>query len=305
MGSCLVIEWALSKLNSWASKILSGAGCNCYFPTSTLDVSFDGHLEDTLIEYHFLSSPLALFGKSNFVPKQNRKTTQPNVIFQVHPEKKYPNTVVNIQSTFSLIDLEILSHIFSLCSAVASQGNWIKQKGKAIDRHLKVQHSEVCRIAIVDNFYSQVCSTVLAALYRELFLFSQRRKQRKKYLSYKMSNCFPDLFQFPTTSRRVSEKTISFCTNQVCIQLFIFKKCSQGLHHQRNIQGDFQAICLQCFVNQIFSYSMLGFFFPLNLCKSNKPQFNLCRKNVESWIHFIHFLGIRYWCSIEDQLKKK
>lgn len=98
MGSCLVFEWALSKLNFWASKILSGAGCNFYFPTSTLDISSDGHLEDTLIEYHFLSSPLALFGKSNFVPKQNRKTTRPNVIFQVQLEKERPNTVVNAKN---------------------------------------------------------------------------------------------------------------------------------------------------------------------------------------------------------------
>lgn len=95
MGSCLVFEWTLSKLN-WASNMPSGAGCNFYYPTSTLDISSDGHLEDTLIEYHFLSSPLAMFGKSNFTPKQNRKTTQPNVIFQVRLKKKNPNAVMSV-----------------------------------------------------------------------------------------------------------------------------------------------------------------------------------------------------------------
>lgn len=110
MGSCLVFEWALSKLNFWASKILSSAGCNFYFPTNTLDISSDGHLEDTLIEYHYLSSPLALFGKSNFVPKQNRKITQPNVIFQVQLGK---NIFKYSTEYFSLICLETLSHISS------------------------------------------------------------------------------------------------------------------------------------------------------------------------------------------------
>lgn len=122
MGSCLVFEWALSKLNFWASKILSGTGCNFYFPTNTLDISSDGHLEDMLIEYHFLSSPLALFGKSNFVPKQNRKITQPNVIFQVQLGKKIFKYSSEYTNYFSLICQEILSHISS-CSLL-----WLRKE---------------------------------------------------------------------------------------------------------------------------------------------------------------------------------
>lgn len=80
---------------------------------------------------------------------------------------------------------------------------------------------------------------------------SESRKPRRKYLSYKMSNCFSNSFQFPTTSRRVSEKTISFCTNPIHIQLFIFKKFSSGMHHQRNVQGYSEAVRLQSFKNLV------------------------------------------------------
>lgn len=121
---------------------------------------------------------------------------------------------------------------------MASQGNWIKQKGKPMRRHLKMHHSEISRLPVLANVYSRVNPTVLAALYHELFLFSQMRKQRKKYLSYKMSNCFPDLSQFPATSRWVSEKTISFGTNQVCMQLFILKNVPRDC----TIKGTFRVI---------------------------------------------------------------
>ena len=131
---------------------------------------------------------------------------------------------------------------------LAKEIGW-KSQGKKCPTHVKVYHSEGYRLSIVYNISSRLSFMPLAVLSITKYSISESRKQRREYLSYKMSSCFPNLLQFPTTSRRLSEKTISFCTNQIHIQLFTLKKFSWGMYHQRNVQGYSEAICLQSFKN--------------------------------------------------------
>lgn len=146
----------------------------------------------------------------------------------------------------------------------------------------------------------------LAALSITKCSISESRKQRRKYLSYKMSNCFPNLFQFPTTSRMVSEKTISFCTNKIHIQLFIFKTFFLW---ECIIKGMFRVI-LRLFASDPSKTSFvatvyLSFFFFKFFVNQISHNSIYSEKNTESWVYFIHFLGIRCWCPPKEQLKEK
>lgn len=131
------------------------------------------------------------------------------------------------------------------CPSVSFEGNWVGQQGE--DMHRAGQGTGC--LPVVWSIGSRSNFMPPAALSQ--CSISESRKPRRKYLSYKMSNCFSNSFQFPTTSRRVSEKTISFCTNPIHIQLFIFKKFSSGMHHQRNVQGYSEAVRLQSFKNLV------------------------------------------------------
>lgn len=133
-------------------------------------------------------------------------------------------------------------------------------KSRKCTKHRKACHSEEYRLPVVYNIYSWLNFMPLAALSIMKCSISESRKQRRKYLSYKMSNCFPNLFQLPTTSRRGSEKTVNFCTNPIYIQLFIFLKFCLGMCHQRNVQGYSEAIFLQSFRNQFGRFSIFVFF---------------------------------------------
>lgn len=128
----------------------------------------------------------------------------------------------------------------------------------------------------VFDIYSRLNFTALASLSITKYSISESTTHRRKYLSYKMSNGFPNQFQFPTTSRRLSENTISFCTNQVHIQLFTFEKLSWGTYHQRNVQGYFEAICLQSFKNQFCSYSIFVFFSPFKYFVKQISHNSIC-----------------------------
>lgn len=141
---------------------------------------------------------------------------------------------------------------------------------------MKQQHAEWDRLPVVYNTSSRLNFMPLAPLSITKCSISESRKQRKKYLSYKMSNCFPNLFQFPTTSRRVSEKTISFCANQIHIQLFIFLNLFPlGMHHQRNVQSYSEAICLRSCKNQFCSYRIFVFSLPPLKIFVNQVSHNL------------------------------
>lgn len=109
-----------------------------------------------------------------------------------------------------------------------------------------------------------------------------------------MSNCFPYLFHFPTTSRRVFEKTISFCTNQIHIQLF---KTNNFLWICI-IKGMFR-VTVRVFASKPFRMG-----FAAIICLSLPPPLNvvnqishnsscLGKNDTKSWIYFIYFLGIR------------